>query len=255
LPRTSCGAEETAYNIERGHFRKIFIILGAFHMANLIMTAKKFFGFQYTYVLLSFIITIFGFFILAPCFASDSGSIALDILGNSEIRRDFADMATFEQRENARAVKIISIALVFIIGIILLIIKIIKKLKFRAGYNAVNLQKYAHAYPDKKRGWAIVLWFLGLFGFFGLHSFYLGRKKAGLFKLAAFLFSFLIIPIVFRGLGAGDVRFLIMFLGLCVIFIWNIVDLVKIIWLPKVAFEAKPPDSSSATVVEIEPQA
>lgn len=82
-------------------------------------------------LLLFFFIIILVVFIVIPCFASDVGGVALDILRNSGVRHDFARMSTFELREKARLVEIISLASVFIIGIILLIRKIIKKQKFR----------------------------------------------------------------------------------------------------------------------------
>jgi len=107
---------------------------------------------------------------------------------------------------------------------------------------AVFAQKYAHAYPGKKKGWAVAWWFLGYFGFFGLHSFYLGKKKAGLLKLAAFLI--LVIALRKIGRGRGDFLMILPSFGRLALFIWNFVDLVKIIRLPKVAFEPAPSNSA-----------
>jgi hypothetical protein len=111
---------------------------------------------------------------------------------------------------------------------------------------AVYAEKYAHAYPGKKKGWAIAWWFIGDFGFLGLHSFYLGRKKAGLLKLAALLLSIALIVIPIRNIEKAGAEPLMVLcsLGVLAVFIWNIVDLAVIIRLPKVAFEAESPDSA-----------
>jgi hypothetical protein len=115
---------------------------------------------------------------------------------------------------------------------------------------AVNEVKYAHLYPGKKKGWAIAWWFLGDFGFFGLHSFYLGKKKAGILKIVALL-STCAIPVIIAkylidaGNRPGNPIIILPGLGVTAIFIWNIVDLVQIIRLPKVAYEAEPQDSST----------
>lgn len=106
--------------------------------------------------------------------------------------------------------------------------------------------KYAHAYPGKKKGWAIAWWVLGLYGFLGLHSFYLGRKKTGLLKIALLLSFCLTVVIVGRTIGKSgrDTLMILFSFGISAIFIWNIVDLVKIIRLPKAAFEAGSPGSA-----------
>jgi hypothetical protein len=75
-----------------------------------------------------FIIITLGLFSAGSCLA---GTIAGDMIGNSGIRRGFTGIATAEQRDNARAVEIISIALVLIIGVILLIKNIVKKQKIK----------------------------------------------------------------------------------------------------------------------------
>ena len=113
---------------------------------------------------------------------------------------------------------------------------------------AVYTAKYAHPYPGKKKGWAIAWWLLGYFGFFGFHSFYLGKKKAGLLKIAALLAIGIIMGITGKFIedagGSGGNPLMILPSSFCAlaILIWNIVDLVKIIRLPKVAFEAETRD-------------
>jgi hypothetical protein len=110
--------------------------------------------------------------------------------------------------------------------------------------DAAIVRKYAHAYPGKKKGWAIAWWLLGDFGFLGLHSFYLGRKKAGLLKLAGIFLSGVLIAIAARNIEktVGDILIIPSSFGIMALLMWNIFDLATIIRLPKAAFEAEPPN-------------
>jgi hypothetical protein len=119
---------------------------------------------------------------------------------------------------------------------------------------AIHAAKYAYAYPGKRKGWAIFWWFLGDFGFLGLHSFYLRKKKVGVLKLTALLALGLLLSIGLKTLrntasGVGDALMILSSFGIFALFIWNIVDLAIIFRLPKTAFEDKPPVSATDDTV------
>jgi hypothetical protein len=116
---------------------------------------------------------------------------------------------------------------------------------------AVRTSKYAHAYPGKRKGWAIFWWLLGCYGSLGLHNFYLGEKKTGIFKLIAGPALFIFLAINFRAINYYETNIVpealltISIVAFTSLFIWNIVDLVIIFRLPKAAFEGETPDSTT----------
>jgi hypothetical protein len=85
-------------------------------------------------------------------------------------------------------------------------------------------------YPDKRKGVAIALWFVGDFGLFNIHNFYLGKVKMGLFRLAAIFAIVWLRETALLYFPLYERITYLLFLGL---FFWSIVDLVLICARPK----------------------
>jgi len=86
--------------------------------------------------------------------------------------------------------------------------------------------------PNKKRWLAVLLWFLGGFGFYNIHNFYLGKIKIGLIKLGMILVSSVLCAAGFRD---GGIVFLgvIGMLSIYALLVWNIIEVVHISKLGK----------------------
>ena len=86
--------------------------------------------------------------------------------------------------------------------------------------------------PNKKKWLAILFWFLGGFGFYNIHNFYLGKIKMGLIKLGMILVSSVLCAAGFRD---GGIVFLgvIGMLSIYALLVWNIVEIVHISKLGK----------------------
>ena len=81
--------------------------------------------------------------------------------------------------------------------------------------------------PDKKKGVAVLLWFVGYFGYLNIHNFYLGKVKAGLLKLGILAAGGAVTAAV--AYGGGRNGFLAAYIIVAIaLMVWNIVELVRI---------------------------
>jgi len=92
-------------------------------------------------------------------------------------------------------------------------------------------------YPHKKKLTAVGLWLVGLLGYLNFHNFYLGHWRRALGKLIGFIASSVYIDNSSDTTTPAHVFFAMVFVGL---FIWNAVDLIRIIYLPGSEFGKSP---------------
>jgi len=96
---------------------------------------------------------------------------------------------------------------------------------------------------NKRKGVAVLLWFIGLLGYLNIHNFYLGRNSIGAIKTGLLCSVFITMPvgvITDTALPAYILSVVIMLL-----FVWNIIDLISILKLKAtggtIAYEPKTP--------------
>ena len=82
--------------------------------------------------------------------------------------------------------------------------------------------------PDKRKGIAVLLWFVGYFGYLNIHNFYLGKVKVGLLKLGIFAAGIAATVITAtageRRSGPSPVTMVLMI----ALMVWNVVEIVRI---------------------------
>ena len=98
-------------------------------------------------------------------------------------------------------------------------------------------EEYEIIYPGRKKGITILLWFLSYFGIFGFYHFYLRQYKLGVIKLGGIILCMAInvaVALIVGSGGEGIVAFVMIFVA--ILFIWGIVDIVKIGRTPAKSF-------------------
>ncbi|MDL2307719.1 TM2 domain-containing protein [Desulfovibrio sp. OttesenSCG-928-C06] len=89
------------------------------------------------------------------------------------------------------------------------------------------------AYPGKRKGVAIALWFVGFFGYLNLHNFYLGKTKKGLLALAAYVGG---TAAFMAGPDTSSLIYKALAFFMAGLFFWNCAELIRLMRTPKEAF-------------------